>query len=144
MAKVYFIARSSKNPKIYVNAFVLMATVVAILGIDEITYRGFENILENLSINYLDNANLRISSTIQYANITALLLLIGSIILEHKVITNVNKLKQDKKISLGIFVAVEIFLLILLQTAVILTTSRMNILLLIVSTIVLASLLGNL
>lgn len=136
LSLIYFIVRSSYNRKIYLTSIVLISSVVAIFGIDEITYRGFENILENLSINYLDNANLRISSTIQYANITALLLLIGSIILEHKVITNVNKLKQDKKISLGIFVAVEIFLLILLQTAVILTTSRMNILLLIVSTII--------
>lgn len=128
---VYFIARSSKNPKIYVNSFVLMATVVAIFGIDEITFRGFEDFLNRYSMGYLEESNNRISSTLQYANITALVFLIGSGVLQNKLIRNINCMKTNETIALRILNVFEMFGSIFLATTVILTGSRMNILMLV-------------
>jgi len=134
---VYFIVRSSKNKKIYLTSIIAIAVVLAAIGIDEITYRAFEETLNSISMGYLEKYSGRLSSTIQYANITALLILVASIILENKIITNMSRIKE-KKIGFGLFVALEIFSLILLQTAVILTGSRMNILLVLVSSIIYA------
>lgn len=134
---IYFIVRSSKNKKIYMTTIVAIAAVMAFLGIDEITYRNFEDFLNNFSMGYLAKSYGRISSTIQYANITALLMLVASITLEYKIINNISKIK-DKKIGFGIFVAIEIFLLIVIESAVILTGSRMNIFLMVISNLIYA------
>lgn len=135
LAIIYFIVRSSKNKKIYTTSIVAIAVVIAALGIDEITYRTFEQTLNSLSMGYLTEKTGAISSTIQYANITALLMLVASIILQYKIITNISKIKETK-IGFGLFVAIEIFCLILLETAVILTGSRMNISLMIIASVI--------
>ncbi len=128
LAIVYFIARSSKNPKIYVNAFVLMAVLVGILGVDEITFRGFEGLLNKYSMGYLEESNNRISSTLQYANITALVFLIASGVLQNKLVRNIKCLNKNEAIGLRLLAIFEMLGSIFLGTTVILTGSRMNIL----------------
>ena len=137
-AIIYFIVRNSKNYKTYLNAIILIGTVLAIFGIDEITNRTLEPFLNNISIYYLDKAYGRISSTLQYANVTALFFLISSIIIESKLVINIPKLKDNNKLLFKIKVSFEIFLLIILQSVIILTTSRMNIFLSILTTIIYA------
>lgn len=132
---IYFIVRSSSNKRIYTTALVGIAVGLAVLGIDEITYRAFEPTLNSFSIGYLKGSGGRISSTIQYANITALLMLVASIILESKIINNISKIKQTR-LGFGLFVATEMFLFILINTAIILTGSRMNILLMIICSLI--------
>ncbi|MBR6689548.1 MAG: O-antigen ligase family protein [Clostridia bacterium] len=128
LAIVYFIARSSKNPKIYVNSFVFMAVIVGILGVDEITFRGFEEILNKYSMGYLEESNNRISSTLQYANITALVFLIASGVLQNKLVRNIKCLRENESIGLRLLAVFETLGSIFLGTTVILTGSRMNIL----------------
>lgn len=135
-AIIYFIVRTTQNKKTYLTSIVIMGVLLALLGIDEITFRALEKSLNTISIGYLDSANGYISSTLQYANVTALVMLIASIICESKLTYNLQKLKDTKNIMFKLTVGLEIFILILLQTAIILTTSRMNIFLMIVSTIV--------
>lgn len=135
LAIIYFIVRSSSNKKIYITAIVAIAAGLAVLGIDEITYRAFEPTLNSFSMGYLKESAGRISSTIQYANITALLMLVASILLESKIINNISKIKQTR-VGFGMFVAIEMFLLIIINTAIILTGSRMIILLMTISSLI--------
>lgn len=135
-AIIYFIVRTTDNKKIYLVSLIVIATALAIFGLDELTFRIFEEPLSNFSINYLSVRNGKLSSTLQYANITSLVMLIASIILESKLIKNLPKLNRESKIQFKFLVALEIFLNILLQTAIILTTSRMNIALMIITTII--------
>lgn len=134
-AIIYFIVRTSKNKKIYYGLFVLIAMVMCILGLDEITYRSLEKVLENLSINYLENTKTQISSTLQYANITALVILLGEIIIQKRVIKSITKLKENKNLKSAFKVTILMFCMCLMQSTILLTTSRMNIFLMFVCTI---------
>ena len=133
---IYFIVRSGNNKKIYINSLIIIGTMLAILGIDEITINTLGPLLNRIGINYLDVSNGRISSTIQYANITALIMLIASIFILKIVTDRINTLKEDKGFLKNLTFALSIFLLVLLQSAVILTTSRMNTFLVILSILI--------
>ena len=135
-AIIYFIVRTTSNKKVYLTSIMLIGIILAILGIDEITYRCFENVLKPLSINYISSSGKVISSTLQYANVTALIMLISNIILQSKVIKNITKIKDGVGIKFKILVSIELFSLILLQSAIVLTTSRMNILLMIIASFI--------
>lgn len=135
---IYFIVRTSKNKNIYKGLIVAMGIMLSILGIDEITYRILGNLLNTLSIAYLEKGAVKISATLQYANITALVILLASVILEGKVVRSIEKLKENKRITRAIKTAILMFSLCLMQSAIILTTSRMNILLMFVSSIIYA------
>lgn len=126
-AIIYFIVRTSKNKKIYYGLFVLIAIVMCILGLDEITYRSLEKVLENLSITYLENTNNKVSATLQYANITALIILLGEIVIQKKVIEYITKLKKNKSLKISFKLAMFMFCMCLMQSTILLTTSRMNI-----------------
>ena len=52
-AIIYFIVRTTNNKKTYLTCIVLIGIVLAILGIDELTYRVIGKLLEPLSITYL-------------------------------------------------------------------------------------------
>lgn len=135
-AIVYFIVRTTQNKKIYLTSIALIGIVLAMLGIDELTYRAIEKILSPISINYLSENSGKISSTIQYANITALIMLISNIIIQNKVVKNIIVLNKKIGIKFKSLVVLELFSLVLLQSAIILTTSRMNIILMIITSII--------
>ena len=135
-AIIYFIVRTTCNKKIYLTSIVVIGVIIAILGIDEITYRFIGKILEPLSITYLSESGNKISSTLQYANITGLFMLISCIIVQNKLVKNLPILSKNSTLKFKILVIVELFSLILLQSAVVLTTSRMNTLLMIVISII--------
>ncbi len=137
-AIIYFIVRTTSNKKVYLTSIVLIGAILAILGIDEMTYRAFENILNPISINYLKDNGGQLSSTIQYANITALIMFMASIIVQDKISKNLPVLSNKSSISFKALVMGEMFSLVLLQSAIILTTSRMNLILMIATTIIYA------
>lgn len=137
-AIIYFIVRTTSNKKVYLTSIVIIGVILAILGIDEITYRVIESLLNPISINYLENNGGQLSSTIQYANITALIMLMSSIIVQDKISKNLPNLNNKSRIKFKVLVIGEMFSLILLQTAIILTTSRMNLILMIATTIIYA------
>ena len=131
-AIIYFIARTSSNKKIYINSLMIIGIILAVFGIDEVTFRYLEPLLNKISVYYLDKTSIRLSSTLQYANITALVMLISEIISQDKIIKNISKIKED--VSCRFKIIFEIFANVLLQSCIILTTSRMNILLMLVTT----------
>lgn len=134
-AIIYFVVRTTSNKKIYLTSIVLIGVILSALGIDELTYRAVEKILNPLSINYLAESGSKISSTLQYANITALFMLIASIIVQDKLVKNLPNLKVTNSFKFRALVVCELFSLTLLQSAIVLTTSRMNAVLMIVSSI---------
>lgn len=106
---IYFILRTSKSKNIYLNLVLTIACAIAIFGIDEITYRIVNEI--NLPINYLPQSGSIVSSMVQYANVAAVLMIVGTLIAIYKFQNTKNNLY--------------VFLIILLQSVVFLTTSRM-------------------
>lgn len=78
MTIIYFLVRNTKNEKIYFNIFLLISVVQMILGIDQMTTRTFEEFLNSLSTGYLPDKE-RLSGTLQYANITGIVIGIGVI-----------------------------------------------------------------
>lgn len=106
---VYFIARTSKSRDLYLNLVLVIACVTAMFGIDEITYRFVENI--HLPINYIAQNGSIVSSMVQYANVAAILMILGVLVAIYKFQNTQNKLY--------------LFLIMLLQSTVFLTTSRM-------------------
>jgi len=133
---IYFIVRTTQNKNIYLSSIVIIGMILAILGIDEITYRFIGSILEPISITYLSENSGRISSTLQYANITALFMLIASIIVQGKLAMNMPSLKKESSFKFKLLIIAELFALVLLQSAVQLTTSRMNILLMVLVSVI--------
>lgn len=110
LAAIYYIVRSSKNTNLCLNVLLSIACVVGAFGIDEITYRVVENI--GLPIGYLERNNSVISSVVQYANIAAIIMLIG-------VAISIFKLeKSNRKIYK--------YLIVFLQIQILLTSSRMG------------------
>lgn len=106
---VYFISRTSKNKDTYLTLILVISCITAVFGIDEITYRIMDKV--SLPINYLQKNASVVSSMVQYANVAAILMVIGIIIAT-------NKLEKSKNY-------LYIFLIVLLQSVVFLTTSRM-------------------
>ncbi|MDD4375911.1 MAG: O-antigen ligase family protein, partial [Clostridia bacterium] len=76
---IYFIVRKTENVDKYFRVFLVIAIVQSLLGIDQLTSRSFESLLNNLSTGYLQD-NIRLSATIQYANVTGIVILLGSLI----------------------------------------------------------------
>lgn len=126
---IYFITRSTKNRSYYINTIILIGAVLAILGIDELTTRSIEEAFSSMSINYLTESTGRLSATLQYANVTALLMLIASIFSIMRII----EYKEEKEIISKYKVIGYTFLTILLNTCIILTSSRMAVILLTIS-----------
>ncbi len=119
MTIIYFIARNSKNHHVYFNVFILISVIQMILGIDQITTRNFESFLNDLSTGYLPDIE-RLSGTLQYANITGIVIGIGVICCFNK-ITEI--IKQENKIKY-IELLGSIFIILLGISCVILTESR--------------------
>ena len=70
----YLIVKNSKNVKIYKITFIVVATLQTLLGIDGMGSRLLKSALTYFSSGYLGKDYDRLSGTIQYANITALVI----------------------------------------------------------------------
>ncbi len=117
MTVIYYIVRNTKSEKIYLNIFVIISIVQSILGIDQLTFRTFEKFLNTISTGYLPN-NDRLSATIQYANVTGIVIAFGLVICFNK-LSNLLA-KKNKYIEKIICV----FAILLEFSAIILTDSR--------------------
>ena len=117
---VYFIVRTSKKKEIYLNLILIISCITAVFGLDEVTYRIIEKI--GLPINYLPSNGSVVSSIVQYANVAAILMIIGINI-------SLYKFNESGK-------AYYIFLGVLLQSVMFLTTSRMALVITLTLTIV--------
>lgn len=84
---IYVIVRGAENKKIYVSSILLVTFFVCLLGIDSIASRVFIKLLKSINSGYLSINLDRMSSTIQYANIFAVMCSIAIIFL-------INELKN--------------------------------------------------
>lgn len=119
MSVIYFIARSTKNENMYLNIFVIISVVQSILGIDQLTFRNFEKFLNDISTGYLNDTD-RLSATIQYANVTGIVILIGTLICFSKISEILKKESKTKYIKL----VLALFVILLNIFAICLTKSR--------------------
>lgn len=84
---IYVIVRGTENKKIYVSSILSVTFFVCLLGIDSIASRVFIKLLKSINSGYLSINLDRMSSTIQYANIFAVVCSISIIFL-------INELKN--------------------------------------------------
>ena len=117
MTVIYYIVRNTKNEKIYLNIFVIISVVQSILGIDQLTFRTFEKFLNTISTGYLPN-NDRLSATIQYANVTGIVIAFGLVVCFNKL----SNLFSEKNKYIEKVICV--FAILLEFSAIILTDSR--------------------
>ena len=72
---VYTIVKNSDNKKIYVYTIIAITLLQCILSVDAVGSRYFENFLTYFDSGYLDRDYTRMSGTLQYANVLAILCL---------------------------------------------------------------------
>lgn len=118
---IYFIVRSTKNKNYYINTIIVIGTVLSILGIDELTTRSLENVFATISVSYVSNQTARLAATLQYANVTALVMLLAAELCMYKIIKTFRSEENGNKYKLPLYT----FLLILLSSCTFLTSSRM-------------------
>lgn len=87
---IYKIVNESNDKKIYQNGIVIVTLIECIIGIDGIGSRVFSNILKLFNTGYLEKDFTRISGTIQYANVFAILCAISLLILVFKLVKREN------------------------------------------------------
>ena len=119
MTIIYFLVKNSKNEKIYLNIFLIISVVQMILGIDQMTTRSFENFINDLSTGYLPDKD-RLSGTLQYANITGIVIGLGLIYCFNKL---AEILKKEDKLRY-IEMIISVFIILLGVSCVVLTESR--------------------
>lgn len=126
---IYFIVRSTKNREYYIDTIIIIGVVLAILGIDELTSRTLENVFATISVSYVTEQTGRLAATLQYANVTALVILIATELVMYKLINTLEKKEYSEKYMIAIYT----FILILLSSCTLLTGSRMASLLLLLA-----------
>lgn len=135
VAILYLIVKNSKNKKKYINSIITVAILQCILGIDELGTKKFENVLYIFNSGYLTKNFGRMSGTIQYANTTAIIIGISTIL----IIKNIDELLKNNKNSLKNEIKICILncTVMFLITCIILTASRFASLIFIVASIIL-------
>lgn len=111
---IYSIVKKSPNKKLYINSIIGITLLQCVLSIDAIGNRYLEEILSSIGSGYLDIDLNRMSGTMQYANVLAILCLISSVFV-------FSFLKKEKNIVKQILYFILMFILI---TTIILTGTR--------------------
>lgn len=93
MYLIYIIVSNSDNKKIYINGIIAISVVLVIFGIDQMGCRYMSDILSKVNSGYLDSNIDRMSSTIQYANVFAIICLVAYIL----VLDKLKNIKENKK-----------------------------------------------
>lgn len=88
---IYSIVKKTNNKKVYIYTIIGITLLQCILSIDGVGNRYLENILTNFGSGYLDRDFTRMSGTLQYANVLAILCLI-SLVFVFEFIQNETKL----------------------------------------------------
>ena len=133
-AIVYFVSKVTIKKKYFVITIIACSTLIGIFGIDELTTRTLEPYLSFVNARYLSTFSGRLSSFIQYANVSAALLLIGSFFAQYEALKNINNGSILKTIKQGTFIYLSIFS----QICMLLTESRMNFVFFIIISIILS------
>lgn len=111
---IYSMVKRSSNKKIYAYAIVTIALIQCVLSIDAVANRYLHGILSSLDSGYLNENLTRMSGTLQYANVLAIVCLISAIFVIKWLLDAKNK---------NLYAIYYVILFILIST-IILTGSR--------------------
>lgn len=128
MYLIYRIVRNSKYKKIYVNGIILVTLMQCLIGIDGIGNRYLASTLSKINSGFLEKDFTRMSGTIQYANVFALLCAISILLIWFQ-------LKKRETVAIYQKI-INGFLLFLFHASLILSESRAVIVLLYCSLII--------
>ncbi len=119
---IYNIVKKSNNKQIYINSIVIITIIQCIIGIDGIANRYLLEFFSNFRTGYLNKDLNRMSANIQYANVFAILCLISFIIISYKLL---EKLDNNNSIKNNINNSIHFCLIFILLSSIILSSSRM-------------------
>lgn len=89
---IYKLVKASDNKKVFINTIIILTVIQCILSIDAVSCRLLNKALQKIGSGYLDTDIIRMSGTIQYANVLAMLCFISVIFVN-------EKLNIEKKIN---------------------------------------------
>ncbi len=122
---IYKLVYYLNNKKIYENVVIYLTLFLGVLGIDGLGARLLKPFLKIFHSNYLDTDLMRMSSTLQYANVLAIIFVIASILLFEKLLDN-NCCNDKKRFALNFT------FFSFVNSSLILTQSRVPLLLLVI------------
>ncbi len=138
LAFIIFIVSNTKNKNIYLKTIILMAVIQIILGIDSLSLRILEPYLNTFNSGYLSKDLDRLSGTLQYANLTGLIILSAYLIVIKYIKSTINNIENEvSKISKEkLVVYLQYIFLVMSIMCIILTKSKMIMVLFILSNII--------
>lgn len=111
---IYSILKNSSNKELYIHSIIIITIIQCILSVDAVGNRYLNEVLSSVGSGFLDIDLNRMSGTLQYANVLAILCLISFVFV-------FEFLLKEKKVLKKIIYYVLIFIL---STTIILTGSR--------------------
>lgn len=123
---IYTLVNSSTNKKIYLIGIYIIMFIQCLLGVDGIANRYLEPLLKNINSGYLKSLDVtRMSGTIQYANVFALLCAICGLLVFNRILKFVFKSENKKEKIIGWikFIAYNLFFIVF-TSSIILSGSR--------------------
>lgn len=123
---IYTLVKSSPHKKIYMIGIYIIIFVQCLIGIDGIANRYLEPLLKHINSGYLTSLDVtRMSGTIQYANVFALMCAICGLLVFNRILKFVfnNESKKEKIILLIKFIAYNLFFIVY-SSSIILSGSR--------------------
>lgn len=113
---IYKIVMLSEHKQIFKYTLVYLGVFLGILGIDGIANRFLENVLKYFSSGYLNIDLTRMSSTIQYANVLAIILLISAILVFDELVKSLEESNKKRVVLNYCMLFFDLFCLILTQS----------------------------
>ena len=123
---IYTLVKSSPHKKIYMIGIYIIIFVQCLIGIDSVANRYLEPLLKHINSGYLTSLDVtRMSGTIQYANVFALMCAICGLLVFNRILKFVfnNESKKEKIILLIKFIAYNLFFIVY-SSSIILSGSR--------------------
>ncbi|MEG1705718.1 MAG: O-antigen ligase family protein [Clostridia bacterium] len=133
---VFVIIKNSNNKNIYLFSLISIGTIQAFIGIDGLGSRILQPILKNFNSGYLSKDLTRLSGTIQYANTAAILISISGLLFFDKLNNYINKVKETSNKTNKFKVCITFTLFTIMNLAIILTSSRMALVMYVIATII--------
>ena len=124
---IYSILKNSSNKKLYINSIIIITIIQCILSVDAVGNRYLNEVLSSIGSGFLDIDLNRMSGTLQYANVLAILCLISFVFIFELLL---KEQKNFKKITYFV-------LMFILSTTIILTGTRTVIILSLITFIIL-------
>ncbi|MEG1344396.1 MAG: hypothetical protein RSD14_02625 [Clostridia bacterium] len=122
---IYKLVKNSSNKNVYIYGIVVMAIFQGIIGIDGLGNRYLQNFLNVFNSGYLNRDLTRLSATIQYANVVAIIFSVCAIYVFFKLTTILKNVKNTKISKLeNIKISTLVLSLFILLSTIVLSQTR--------------------